>query len=133
MNISTALELLYYQGSLIMEDRLHHPPEIEIQAYKTILLAKEPEVNNLYFIHQPSKIMILMPTVGMKVYLYYQKDLYPYEIVKVFSEKRITIQEMSYQNNPQINPNGNQLTIRLNKNGEWKLNSLTFTFNQTIK
>lgn len=127
MNISTALELLYYQGSLTMGDNKHPSPENDTLAYKTILLSKDPEVNNLYFIHQPSKNMLLMPTIGLKATLYYPNDFYPYEVVKVTSEKRINVREMTYENNPQTNINGIVLTLRLNQKGQWKLNDLTFT------
>lgn len=127
MIISTALELLYYQGSLTMGDNKNPATQNEILAYKTILLSKNTEVNNLYFIHQPSKNMLLMPTIGLNATLYYPNDCYPYEVIKVNSEKRINVREMTYENIPQTNINGIVLTLQLNKKGQWKVGELTFT------
>jgi hypothetical protein len=115
-------------------------------------MSKDPEVIKQYFVHTPSKRIILMPKVGMGVTLNYPSDCYPYEIIKVVSEQTLEIRAMNYHAVPgwkpdfspggffghfhnlheqkftyTSNPEGRVTRIRLNKKGQWMNGSIPYS------
>lgn len=134
MHINNAMDLLKQKGSLTMGNKYHHPSQNELDAYNSILLSKDPDVIDNYYIHEPTKNLILMPLLNMIATLRLPDDTYPYTIINANSCKTVTIQELEYYQleNPtqylyRIKPNGKILTIRLNKKGHWAYKTNTFT------
>jgi hypothetical protein len=115
-----SMDLLRSRGFLSMGERHYVPSELEVKSYECILLSKESEVVNSYFIHQPTKRLLLIPRVDMGVTLLYLGDAIPFEIIRVSSEKRVDIREMSHEIVPRSNLSGRIITIRLNNKGEWR-------------
>ncbi|MEN9919937.1 MAG: hypothetical protein RL662_2373 [Bacteroidota bacterium] len=156
-NVNKALEMLKSWGSLTLGDKNHSPSLNEQEAYKTIIMSKDPEVASQYFLHQPTRKMILVPKVGMGVTLHYPSDCYPYEITKVVSEQTLEIRAMNYEPIPgwkpdfhpggfvghisnlhdqkftySSNPNGRITRIRLNKNGRWMNKTIPYSVGEAI-
>lgn len=150
-NIDKALELLKSYGSLSLGDAYSSPSFNEETAYNTILLSKDPAVIDSFFLHRPSRKIMLKPKVGMGVTLQYPSDRYPYEIIKVVSEQTLEIRAMEWAAVPgwkpdftpggfcghihnlheqkftySSNPNGKTLRIRLNKKGRWMNQTIPF-------
>jgi hypothetical protein len=151
-NITKALEMLKSWGCLTTGAPGYWPSHNEETAYKTVLLSKDPEVINMYFVHQPSRKIILKPKVGMGVTLQYPSDSYPYEVTKVVSDQTIEIRSMNYEPVPgwkpdfqpggfvghisnlhdqkftyTSNPTGRIERIRLNKLGRWMNKTIHYT------
>lgn len=150
-DINKALEMLKSWGSLTMGESGYHPSANEEEAYKTILLSKDPEVISQFFIHQPSRRMLLTPKVGMGVTLHYPSDCYPYEITKVISKQTLEIRAMNHEPVPgwvadfhpggflghisnlrdqqftySSNSTGRVNRIRLNKRGRWMSGTIPY-------
>lgn len=151
-DIAKALELLKSWGSLSLGTPTYGPSHNEETAYKTILLSKDPEVAKQYFIHQPTRKMLLTPTIGLGVTLHYPSDCYPYEVTKVISSQTLEIRAMHHTPVPgwipdfhpggfvghisnlrdqeftyTSNPNGRISRIRLNKKGQWVAGSIPYS------
>jgi hypothetical protein len=150
-DLTKALEMLHSHGSLTLGSTGYWPSANEETAYQTIL-NKAPLGQDIFFIHEPSKRMLLLPKVGMGVTLHYPNDCYPYEIVKVVSDKCLEIREMNHEPVPgwkadfhpggfcghisnlheqkftySSNPNGRINRIRLNKRGRWMNGSIPYS------
>lgn len=151
-DINKALEMLKSHGSLTLGDQYYGPSINEQEAYNTILLSKDPEVIKQYFLHQPSRKILLTPKVGMGVTLLYPNDCYPYEIIKIVSSQTLEIRAMNYEPVPgwkpdfhpggfcghtsnlrdqkftyTSNPEGRITRIRLNKKGRWMNGSIPYS------
>ena len=151
-NIQKALELLTSWGSLSLASQDYGPSLDEETAYNTLLLNDHlDELKGKFFLHYPTKRMMLMPTVGMGATLQYPSDSYPYEVTKVISRQTIEVRAMHHTPVPgwepdfspggfcghfhnlhdqkftyTSNPNGKVARLRLNIKGRWMTKTLPF-------
>jgi len=151
--VNDALALLQKWGTLETDSPGRSSSMIERAAYDILLADKHPfQSGPTWFLHVPSNRILLRPTVGMGVTLHYPKDCYPYEVLKVVSDKCLEIREMTATPVPgwvadfhpggfhghisnlhdqkftyASNPQGEVLRIRLNKRGHWVHKSTPFS------
>lgn len=96
-----------------------------------------------YFIHKETGNVLLTPKVGMGCTKLYPSDRYPFEVIKIVSDKCIEIRAMSTrmpgagftldinQDWELIsNPNGEVIRIRLNSKGRWMNDGIPFAVGQ---
>lgn len=150
-DLAKALEMLRSHGSLRPATPYYGPSFNEEIAYATVMENKDLLCDDI-LIHQESQKILVRPKVGMGVTLCYPNDMYPYEIIKLVSDKCLEIRGMSWTPVPgwkpdftpggfcghfhnlheqkftyASDPSGRITRIRLNKRGNWMNGSISYS------